>query len=218
MSAGKINSSAVARIRTAMVAVSVMAALASAPSRAWAICGMPSGLAGALQMSDADAAVAPRTTQLKEMAHGPNEPIVGMWMITVTDSHAAVTDRVFAGWTGDGLEFDQDISPILTGYVCYGTWVKVGRNTYGLTHPFFDFMDVNANGEGTAATVGTSDGTSGYFNYTVTVAKDGKTFTGKENVVVVTGLNPYDPAATVLFTATENLAATKISVNPSQLP
>ena len=42
-----------------------------------------------------------------------------------------------------------DLSPILTGYVCYGTWVKVGKNTYGLTHPFFNFMDVNVNGEGT---------------------------------------------------------------------
>ena len=164
------------------------------------------------------AAMGERTNALKVLSHGPNEAIVGLWLILVTDSNANITDRVFAGWTGDGLEFDQDISPILTGYVCYGTWVKVGKNTYGLTHPFFDFMDVNSNGEGTLATVGHSDGTSGLLNYTVTVSKDGKTFTGKENVVVVNGPNPYDPAATVLFTGSANLAATRISVNPSQLP
>ena len=79
-------------------------------------------------------------------------------------------------------------------------------------------MDVNANGEGSQATEGTFDGTSGYFNYTVTVAKDGKTFSGKESFVVVSGLNPYDPGATVLFTASVNLAATRISVNLSKLP
>ena len=39
---------------------------------------------------------------------------------------------MLAGWTGDGLEFDQDIAPILTGYVCYGTWVKVGKKPMGL--------------------------------------------------------------------------------------
>jgi hypothetical protein len=170
------------------------------------------------QAASSGDAMAQRTGALKVLPHGPNEAIVGLWMITVTDSNAAVTDRVFAGWTGDGLEFDQDIVPILTGYVCYGTWVKVGKNTYGLTHLFFDFMDVNSNGEGTPATVGHFDGTSGLLNYTVTGSKDGKTFTGKENIVVVNGPNPHDPAATVLFTATENLAATKISVNLSQLP
>ena len=143
MLAGKNSFGTIAILRTALVAVATIAALAGAPNRAWAICGMPSGLAGALQMSDANPAVAPRTTQLKELPHGPNEPIVGMWMINATDATTgAPFDLVFSGWTGDGLEFDQDLSPILTGYVCYGTWVKVGKNTYGLTHPFFNFMGV----------------------------------------------------------------------------
>lgn len=218
MSAGKINSRAMARIRNALVAASVMAALASAPSRAWAICAVPQMLLDGGLTASRGAAMPQRTDALKVLPHGPNESIVGLWSILVTDSNANVIDRVFAGWTGDGLEFDQDISPILTGYVCYGTWVKVGKDTYGLTHPFFDFMDVYANGEGTEATAGTFDGTSGMLNYTVTVSKDAKTFSGKENVVVVDGPNPYDPTATVLFTGSAKLAATRISVNPSQLP
>lgn len=52
----------------------------------------------------------------------------------------SVVDNVFSGWTSDGLEFDQDTgSPILTGYVCYGTWIKVGDHKYALTHPYFDY-------------------------------------------------------------------------------
>src|SRR5580658_5680960 len=70
------------------------------------------------------------------------EPIVGLWEITATGSGdtAGFIDNVFSGWTSDGLEFDQDTAaPILTGYVCYGTWIKLGAKTYGLTHPFFDY-------------------------------------------------------------------------------
>jgi hypothetical protein len=95
-------------------------------------------------------------------AHGDPaevEPIVGLWEITVSFG-STVVDNVFTGWTSDGLEFDQDTSsPILTGYVCYGHWIKLKDHTYGLTHPFFNYSPVT----------GIWDGTSGYFNYTVTV-------------------------------------------------
>jgi hypothetical protein len=135
--------------------------------------------------------------------------IVGLWEITVKDSGGNFLDSVFSGWTSDGLEFDQDIAPILTGYVCYGTWIKLGGHSYGLTHPFFTFD----------GTTGLSDGNSAYFNYTVTVSNDGKSFTGKENIKVVAGLNPYDPGATVLFTETGiTLSATKIKVDKTLLP
>lgn len=149
---------------------------------------------------------------------GAHEPIVGLWYINMKDSSGNIVDRIFSGWTGDGLEFDQDISPILTGYVCYGTWVKLEHNTYGLTHPFFTFMDVNSNGEGTETTEGQWDGNSAYLNYAVTVAEDGKSFTGKVLLKLVQGPNPYDPDAQVLFTATYTLSATKIEVNKTQLP
>lgn len=133
--------------------------------------------------------------------------IVGLWQIAVKDSGGNFLDSVFSGWTSDGLEFDQDISPILTGYVCYGTWIKLGGHSYGLTHPFFDFV----------GSTGLSDGTSGYFNYTVTVSNDGKTFTGKENGVFgVPGLNPYAGGGTPFSGFT--LSATKITVDKSLLP
>jgi|SRR5271166_2506424 len=136
------------------------------------------------------------------------EPIVGLWEITVSFGGVPF-DNVFTGWTTDGLEFDQDTgSPILTGYVCYGHWIKLKDHTYGLTHPFFNYDSVT----------GIWNGTSGYFNYTVTVSKDGKTFTGKENGVPnVPGPNPYAGGGTGAFSGVD-LSATKIEVDKSLLP
>lgn len=147
------------------------------------------------------------------------EPIVGLWLITVS-SGGTVIDNVFSGWTSDGLEFDQDTSsPILTGYVCYGAWVKLGHHKYGLTHPFFDYNAgvIAAPLPLDGSALGLWDGTSGYFNYVVTVSEDGKTFTGTENgVVEVPGADPYVGTGTPFGGIT--LAATKVEVNRSQLP
>jgi len=143
------------------------------------------------------------------------EPIVGLWEITVSYG-STVLDNVFTGWTSDGLEFDQDTSsPILTGYVCYGQWIKLGERTYGLTHPFFNYTPGVTIWDSTTA--GIWDGTSGYFNYTVTVSKDGKTFTGKENGKgPVAGPDPYTGTGPT-FTGVD-LSAKKIEVDKSLLP
>ena len=222
MSAGKISSRTRSGKRTAIVAMFALLAIAGTSHRAFAVCGAPSNLSNMMTPGAGQIAANILPSQSKDvhvMPPGRNEPLVGLWSIIVKDSGGNLSDRVIAGFTGDGLEFDQDISAILTGYVCYGTWVKVGHNTYGLTHPFFDFQDPNVKGEGTEATEGQWDGNSGYFDYTMTVSKDGKSFTGKENVVVVQGPNPYDKNATVLFSATNlNLTATKITVDTSLLP
>jgi hypothetical protein len=205
--------------RTAIVALAILL-IATTSHRAHAFCvrQFPLLSSGAEQSA---AATSPQGNAALHVlpSAGRHEPIVGLWQITLKDSGGNIIDQIISGWTGDGLEFDQDLSPILTGYVCYGTWVKVGRNTYGLTHPFFDFQDVNSNGEGTEATEGQYDGTSGFFDYTVTVSKDGNSFSGRENYTIVKGLNPYDPTAPVLFTTGgSTMTATKVAVNLSQLP
>ena len=216
MSAGKFIERHSTKWRVGMIAIVAIVAVAGRPVGARAGCSMPAGALASAQ-PDPSVAAAQHRNQ-RTMPLGANEPIVGLWQITANFTGGGV-DHVISGWTRDGLEFDQDNgSPILTGYVCYGTYVKLDKDTYGLTHPFFDFQSVNDNGEGTENTEGQWDGTSGFFDYTVTVSKDGKSFTGKENVKVVQGPNPYDPNATVLATFTATLSATKVSVNTSQLP
>ena len=147
------------------------------------------------------------------------EPIVGLWLITVS-YQGSVVDNVFSGWTSDGLEFDQDTaSPMLTGYVCYGTWIKLGNHEYGLTHPFFDYNpgSITAPLPSNGAALGVWDGTSGYFNYVVTVSEDGKTFTGLQNGTSgVPGADPYVGA--VALPPLVTLSARKIEVNRSLLP
>lgn len=147
------------------------------------------------------------------------EPIVGLWLITVT-YQGTVVDNVFSGWTSDGLEFDQDTaSPQLTGSICYGTWVKLGHNKYGLTHPFFDYNpgSITAPLPFNGVALGLWDGTSGYFNYVVTVSDDGKTFTGSQNgTSEVPGPDPYVGATPLPPLVT--LSAKKIEVNKSLLP
>jgi hypothetical protein len=144
-----------------------------------------------------------------------DEPIVGLWMTTVS-AGGTVVDQMFRGWTSDGSEFDQDNglfldqdnkSPILAGYVCYGHWIKLEDRTYGLTHPYFEYDP----------STGIWAGTSGYFNYTVTVSRDGTTFTGKENGKFgVPGPNPYATGGTPFSGLT--VSATKIKVDKSLLP
>jgi hypothetical protein len=170
------------------------------------------GSARATALAVCLAFVVPATTAAEERVN--REPIVGLWSITVSYG-GSVIDTVFSGWTSDGLEFDQDTSsPILTGYICYGTWIKLGDHRYALTHPFFDYVPGAATWNVTA---GTWDGTSGYFNYVVTVSDDGKTFTGEENgMSEVPGPNPYVGAGTAFSGIT--LSATKIKVNESLLP
>jgi hypothetical protein len=68
-------------------------------------------------------------------ADEPHEPIVGLWQITVKDPGGNFSDSVFSVWTSDGSEIDQDIAPILTGYVCYGTWIKLGELSMVLPIP-----------------------------------------------------------------------------------
>ena len=85
-----------------------------------------------------------------------SEPIVGLWQITATDSHGAFLDSLFTGWTSDGLEFDQDISPILTGYVCYGP-LDQAKGSHLCSHaPFLHIYGPEHKRSGTESTEGFS--------------------------------------------------------------
>jgi hypothetical protein len=138
---------------------------------------------------------------------GAQEPIVGLWEITES-CNGSVCDHIFSGWTSDGLEVDSDISPALVVPICYGTWIKLKARTYALTHGYFDYD----------GTTGLWNGNSGYFDYVVTVSKDGSTFTGVANQIdQVPGPNPFAGGGTP-YTGTLTLSATKIEVDKSLLP
>jgi hypothetical protein len=216
MAAGEIASKLRTQWGAAIIGLSAIITVTSWPAPARAGCSIPMASLAAGSAQPSIRAESSRGQNQKTIPLGENEPIFGLWQITASFAGGGV-DHVISGWTRDGLEFDQDIAPILTGYVCYGTYVKLGEKTYGLTHPFFNFQDVNSNGEGSEATEGQWDGTSGFFNYTVTVWNHGTRFTGNENLTIVEGANPYDPSATVLFTTTATLSATKVSVDTSRL-
>ena len=215
--AGEITSKLWTKWGATLVGLSAILTVTSWSAPAQAGCSIPIASLAASSAQPSTRAQSSRGQNQKTIPLGGNEPIFGLWQITVNYTGDGV-DHFIAGWTRDGLEFDQDISPILTGYVCYGTYVKLGKNTYGLTHPFFNFEDPNSNGEGSEATEGQWDGTSGFFNYTVTVSNDGTHFTGKDILTLVEGVNPYDPTAKVLLTVTATLSATKVTVDTSQLP
>jgi hypothetical protein len=152
-------------------------------------------------------AIALATLGLGAASASAQEPIVGLWEITES-CNGTVCDHIFSGWTSDGLEVDSDISPALVVPICYGTWIKLKNRTYALTHGYFDYD----------GTTGLWNGNSGYFDYIVTVSKDGSTFTGVANQIdQVPGPNPFAGGGTP-YTGTLTLSATKIEVNKSLLP
>ena len=134
------------------------------------------------------------------------EPIVGLWQSKVMYD-GTVLENVIAAWTADGLEFEDYALPILEGHICYGHWVKLQRRTYGQTHPYYEY-DPNSGGWA---------GTSGVIYYTVTVSKDGKTYSGKvSGKSGVPGPDPYAAGGTSYSGLT--VTATKVEVDTSQLP
>jgi hypothetical protein len=111
------------------------------------------------------------------------EPIVGLWQATIKYGDT-VLENVISAWTSDGLEVEDYALPILEGHICYGHWIKLQGRTYGQTHPYFEYDPKTKTGEWA--------GTSGVINYTVTVSKDGKTYSGTvSGKSGVPGPNPY---------------------------
>jgi hypothetical protein len=152
------------------------------------------------------AAVAVAVLGLGASASFAEEPIIGLWQSKVMYGDT-ILENVIAAWTADGLEFEDYALPILEGHICYGHWVKLQGRTYGQTHPYYEY-DPNS---------GEWAGTSGVIYYTVTVSKDGKTYSGKvSGKSGVPGPNPYAAGGTSYSGLT--VTATKVEVDRSQLP
>jgi hypothetical protein len=150
----------------------------------------------------------------------PDEPIVGFWQVTFTDKDTKkVTSYVWDAWHSDRTEVQNDSDNILAGNVCQGAWVPLGNRTYGLTHPAFVFADPTHPESG-----GTEDNEGQFVGYTcvilerVTVNESGNNYAGPGVVKCVAGVDPFDPAADVVFTQRLTIKAKRVSVDVSQLP
>ena len=139
-----------------------------------------------------------------------DEPIVGMWQATWTDAttHAVVLN-LWDVWHSDHTETQNDSGPVITGFVCQGAWISLGQRTYGLTHPAFNYVGSD----------GHLDTTSVMLIFEkVTVSKDGKTFSGPGIIKVLSGIDPFDPSASLISSENININAKRVTVDPSQLP
>jgi len=134
------------------------------------------------------------------------QPIVGLWEVTVTLTGQPVLSS-FETWSSDGTQAETAIKPVLSGNVCLGLWTSLGKQSYGLTHPVYNFDDT-----------GTANGTSANLMYRVTLSHGNNSFSGNASLTVFDGIDPFDPAATVLATFTGTVTAKRITVNKSQLP
>ena len=139
-------------------------------------------------------------------ANAAAQPIVGLWEVTVTLTGQPVLDS-FETWSSDGTQAETAIKPVLSGNVCLGLWTSLGKQSYGLTHPVYNFDDT-----------GTANGTSANLMYRVTLSHGNNSFSGNASLTVFDGIDPFDPAATVLATFTGTVTAKRITVNKSQLP
>ena len=145
-------------------------------------------------------------------ANADAQPIVGFWEVTVKlpglpDLHS------FETWSSDGTQAEQALKPILGGNVCFGLWTGLGKQSYGLTHPVYNFdMTPDQPDEGAP------DGTSANLMYRVTLSRDKNSFSGNASLTFFDGIDPFDPTATVTQTFTGTVTAKRITVNTSQLP
>jgi hypothetical protein len=85
-------------------------------------------------------------------------------------------------------------------------------------HPFFNFQDVNSNGEGTEATEGQPDDTSGFYACNIDLAKDGNSFQSKWYVKLVAGMDPFNSNAAILFQGDVGIQGKRIAFDHTLVP
>src|SRR5258708_2283847 len=86
------------------------------------------------------AAVALAVFGLGASSASADEPIVGFWQVTFKDATTGeIISYVWDAWHSDRTETQNDNANTISGNVCHGAWVPLGKRTYGLTHPSFAF-------------------------------------------------------------------------------
>jgi hypothetical protein len=151
------------------------------------------------------------------------EPIVGFWQVTSTDTATKNVSYVWDAWHSDRTETLNDTGRTLDGNVCQGAWVPLGKRTYGLSHPYFIFKDPNYGQS--HPELGWTEDNEGEFSDAscvsferVTVDKSGNNYAGTGAVKCVLGADPFDPTAQMIFTGNSAITGKRVTVDVSQLP
>jgi len=143
-----------------------------------------------------------------------HEPIVGFWQVTWKDADTQeVVLKVWDVWHADRTETQNDTTPILIGNVCQGSWIPLGKRTYGLTHPAFNFLSAPEDQEGQP-----DPNSSALVLERVTVSEDGNSFEGPGIYKTIAGTDPLDPNAAVLSSENLTITGKRVQVDKSQLP
>ena len=143
-----------------------------------------------------------------------DEPIVGFWQVTWKDAVTqAVVLNVWDVWHADRTETQNDTTPILIGNVCQGAWIPLGKRTYGLTHPAFNFLSAPEDQEGQP-----DSSSSVLILERVTVSKDGNSYQGPGILKTIAGMDPLDPHAAVLSSENIIITGKRVQVDQTQLP
>jgi hypothetical protein len=125
--------------------------------------------------------------------------IVGLWHVAYTTSGGSPFNDTFDTWHADGTEFENAFLAPAVGDICMGVWKKTGARSVKLHHLGWIFDP--ATPTATATNTFTLD-------EDVTVAPDGKTYSGKFTFKIwnLDG----SPTTTVV---TGMIAATRITVD-----
>ena len=143
-----------------------------------------------------------------------DEPIVGLWLATWTDdsggpSEGTVVLSAWDVWHADRTEAQNDSGPVIIGFVCQGAWKPLGKRTYFLSHPTFDYLGANGHLDQNNSTV---------IYEKVTVSQNGNSYHGTGLIKGYTGIDPFDPSAMVTFSFPIKIKAKRVVPDPSQLP
>jgi hypothetical protein len=143
-----------------------------------------------------------------------DEPIVGLWLATWTDhsggpSEGTVVLSAWDVWHADRTETQNDSGPVIIGFVCQGAWKPIGGRTYFLSHPTFSYTGADGHLDTT---------NSGVIYEKVTVSKDAKSYQGTGLIKIFTGIDPFDPAATVIGSLPIKITGKRVVPDPKQLP
>jgi hypothetical protein len=209
------------KLVTSSAVVPALAMVLGMPSQVRAGCAPPpiALTASAVQPRPQSLVAVPQGVRGAVSQNGQGQKLVGLWEDTYTDTNGnPIGTYQFEQYHDDQTEIENDTAPTLTGNVCLGVWKQLHGNIYGLVHPFFSFQDVNSNGEGSENTEGQPDGNSGFYACTITVAKDGNSFQSKCHGKEVTGVDPFDPSATVLGEGDFGIQGKRIALDHTLLP